>query len=352
MRKAVRPILLFVIFFAALAGVANVLNGIEPFIEVPILRDKWSYWQKNKDNFDTVFIGTSRVFRGVMPSIFDQMTADAGVPTKSYNFGIDGMFPPEDAYVSEHLLRDPPKNLRWVFIEMGVFLGDFEGRPAKSIRSIYWHDWPRTSLSMRNKLWPKKKKVKWRKWFETEDNEPSAASVAMKHLELFFINRLNIGRGANAWNRIAFRRPIVKEDFGAKEDGFLPIPGDGIMRGEILAKYEEEFAERQVTPARVVPLRPYSQESFDRVLMFARKAGARVIFLGAPTTGELSGHPSQKPEVPVFDYRDIHKYPELFEKSARTDTAHLTPKGAELFTRRIADDFVAYVQSQPEPAQR
>lgn len=347
MMRFIRPIAVTLIFFAALAVVADALGRIQPFIEVPILRDKWDYWQKNKDQFDTVFIGTSRVFRGVMPSVFDQMNAAAGVPTKSYNFGIDGMFPPEDAFVSEHILRDPPKNLRWVFVEMGVFLGDFEGRPAKSIRSVYWHDWPRTWLSMRNVLWPKKRSTKWKKWFESKKGEPTAASVAMTHLEIFLIHSLNIGRGASAWERVVFNRPIVREDFGALEDGFLPIPGDGIMKGDILARYEKEMAERRKTPARVVPLRPYSQESFDRVLRLAEKAGAKVIFLGAPTTGEMSGHPAQEPVVPVFDYRDIDKYPELFEKDARTDTAHMTPKGAELFTRRIAEDFIKVAKSQP-----
>lgn len=346
MRKAVRPILLFVVFFAALAGVANMLNRIEPFIEVPILRDKWTYWQKNKDNFDTVFIGTSRVFRGVMPSIFDQMSAAAGVPTKSYNFGIDGMFPPEDAYVAEHILRDPPKNLRYVVIEMGVFLGDFEGRPAKSIRSIYWHDWKRTWLCFREKLWPKKKSVKWKKWFEPDDEDPSPASIAMTHLDVFLVQALNIGRGASWWERIAFNRPIKPQNFGQLEDGFLPIPGDTTMKGEILKRFDEEMAERRKNPARVVPLRPYSQESFEDIHEWVKRAGAKTIFLIAPTTGELSGYPDPSTGVPTFNYRNIEKYPELFEKDARSDTAHMSAKGAELFTRRLAESFIEYARNQ------
>ncbi len=345
--RFIRPAILTLIFFAALTLVAGRINRSDPFGEVPLLRDKWAYWQENKEEFDTVFIGTSRVIRGVMPSVFDRMTAEAGVPTRSYNFGLDGMFPPEDAYVTEHLLRDPPKKLRWVFIEMGVFLGDFDGRPAKSVRSIYWHDWPRTWLTFRNALWPKKRAVKWKRWFEQKEDGPSAMSIAMTHLEIFVIHSLNIGRGSTKWSRVALMRPIKQEDFGVQQDGFLPIPGDGIMRGEMLARYEKELAERRTTPARVVPLRPYSQESFDRMLGLAEKAGARVIFLGAPTTGEMSGHPSQEPEVPVFDYRDLKMYPELFEKDARTDTAHMSPKGAELFTRRIAEDFIKVAKSQP-----
>jgi len=344
MTRIVRPLLCTLVFFAGLCGVARMLNRTEPFGEVPLVRDKWAYWQQHKDEFDVVFIGTSRVIRGVMPSVFDRMTAAGGVPTRSYNFGIDGMFPPEDAFVAEHVLATKPAKLRWVVVEMGVFLGDFEGRAPKSIRSVYWHDWTRTWLCMREKLWPKKKRVKLKEWFKTEKGEPSAMSVALTHLDVFIVQALNIGRGANWWERVAFNRPIKFEDFGQQPDGFLPIPGNPEMKGEILARFEKEMADREKTPARVVPLRPYSQESFDRIHKAARAAGANVIFLVAPTTGELAGRPEG---VPTFNYRDIKKYPELFEKDARVDPAHMSAKGAELFTRRLAADFIDLAKSQP-----
>ena len=99
---------------------------MDPFREVPGLREKWDFWRKHKDEFDTVFIGTSRTFRGINPARFDELTKAAGKPTHSFNFGVDAMLPPEDAYVADYILRDPPKNLRWVFLELGMFLEDFE----------------------------------------------------------------------------------------------------------------------------------------------------------------------------------------------------------------------------------
>ena len=346
MIRILRGFLCFVIFIAGLAITAKLLNNLAPFAEVPLLRDKWAFWQEHKDEFDTLFIGTSRTIRGVMPSVFDKLTTEAGVPTHSYNFGIDGMFPPEDAYVAERIFATKPKNLRWVFIEMGVFLGDFEGRPPKSVRSVHWHDWTRTWLCVREKLWPKKRKTKWERWFKTENGEPSDASVAMTHLEVFLYQSLNIGRGANAWSRLALQKILPVEDFGPKPDGFLPMPKESVLKGKVLETYQKELAERQVTPARVVPLRPYLQESFDRMRRLARAAGAEVIFLVAPTTGELSGQPDPSSKVPSFDYRNLQKYPELFEFSARADTAHVTLKGAELYTRRIAESFIELNKSR------
>lgn len=347
MKRIGRVILVAAAFFASLIGVAKVLNGLDPFGEVPIVREKWAWWQKNKDTIDTLYVGTSRTFRGIMPSVFDKMTAEAGVPTKSYNFGVDGMFPPEDAYVGEHLLKDPPKNLKWVFFEMGVFLGDFDGRPPKSVRTVYWHDWTRTWLCMREALWPKKKPVKWKKLFQSDKGRPSPAAIAMTHFEVFLTQSFNIGRGASAWERRAFKRSNGPSGFDMSDSGFLPTTGDGVMRGAELERFEKEYAERQKTPARVVPLRPYSQESFDRMLKLAEKAGARVCFVVAPTTGEMSGHPKQEPAVPVFDFREMDRFAELYRKDMRIDIAHMNAKGAELFTRRLAEQFIDFAKSQP-----
>jgi hypothetical protein len=344
--KVLRGCLSIACFFIALSGVALALRRADPFSDVPIVREKWEYYRAHKDEFDTLFIGTSRTFRGVVPPVFDQLTAAGGLPTKSYNFGVDGMFPPEDGYVAEHILRDPPRNLRWVFLEMGVFLSGFEGRPPNSNRTIYWHDWVRTSLCIRETLWPKRQKVKWRRWFKPDGKKPSPAETAFTHLQVFLMQASNIGRGAGEWERLVFHQPIAAMNIGETPDGFLPTSGDGVMRGETLARYQKEYAERQATPARVVPLRSYPQESLDRVLRLVRKAGAQAIFLVAPTTGELSGHPAEGSGLATIDFREMDRYRELYVPEVRTDTAHLNAKGAELYSRRLAERFIEVAKGQ------
>ena len=344
MKQAFRALVMVLIFFAALAGATTWLGRLDLFGEVPMVREKWAYWQEHKEEYDTIFIGTSRTHRGIVPAVFDRQNAAAGVPTHSFNFGIDGMFPPEDAYVAEAILRDPPKKLRWVILELGVFLGDFEGRPPKSVRSVYWHDWPRTWLAIRNNLWPKKRPVKWQKWFEAKPGEASDAATALTHLDVWVTKALNIGRGANLWRQKAFGR-VEEDTLGPHEAGFQPTSGDGVMRGDTLKLYRARFAERQQTPGRVTPLRPYTQESLDRVLSFVRRDGAKGIVLIAPTTGELRGYPDKSSNVPVFDFCDLQKYAELFVEDVRTDIGHVNTRGAELYTRRVSEEFVNYNQS-------
>ena len=181
---ALRALLNAIIFFAALIATAKLLSRTDPFGDVPEIREKWTWWRAHKDEFDTLLIGTSRIYRGVKPSVFDEITAAAGVPTHTFNFGIDGMVAPEDGYVVRQLLKSPPKNLRWVFIEVGGFNKEMHNYSAENVRTVYWHAWPETALTIRavlgppGKIFSLGKKARWLKWFASEKGKPSCATLA------------------------------------------------------------------------------------------------------------------------------------------------------------------------------
>jgi hypothetical protein len=44
--------------------------------------------------------------------------------------------------------------------------------------------------------------------------------------------------------------------------------------------------------------------------------------------------------VPVFDFHDVEEYPELFRPEERYDADHFNVRGAETFTRLLAEEFV------------
>ncbi|MES2570644.1 MAG: hypothetical protein V4710_11400, partial [Verrucomicrobiota bacterium] len=77
--------------------VCRVINGLLPRQPVPIVSEKLAYFARHRDEYDTLFIGSSRVYRQIDPALFDQVTREAGVPTRSFNLGIDSMFSPEDS---------------------------------------------------------------------------------------------------------------------------------------------------------------------------------------------------------------------------------------------------------------
>lgn len=347
MRNVIRAFGFALLFVAVLVCGGAVMHRVDPFREVPIVREKWDHWLKHKDEYDTLFIGTSRTYRGVSPALFDEVTAKAGVPTHSFNFGIDAMLPPEDAYVAEYILRHPPKDLKWVFIELGVFVDDFEDRDPDSIRSRHWHDWRRSSLCVQATLWPKQKSEKLKTWFRTRKDKPWPADTAWTHLRLFGTRFLNLGRGAAALNEWMANTGPNPKYLGSGGDGFNPYPRSTVLKGEMLAAYEKSLAERQSNPASPSPLKLQHQQTFDDVVNLVRKVGAKPIAIIAPTTGALRLRPANESRVPLIDACDVQAFPQFFTPDVRIDSAHLNFRGAELFTRYLADQFVELARPTP-----
>ena len=345
MKAVWRAIAYSLLFLAVLALGVTLTRRLNPFPEVDQLREKWAYWEKHKDEYDTVFIGTSRVYRGIMPSVFDEMTAKAGVPTHSFNFGVDGMLAPEDAYAAEYILRNPPKNLRWVFLEIGLFSDDFEGRDPAIARTAHWHDWTRTSLMMRANLWPKNRKVQWKKWFKGDPGEMWPADMAWTHFRLFVSRSLNLGRAAVSMEDWMLRRPEQLERLGPKGDGFFPY--EVHLEGAGLLDYQKRLAERQEKPPKDTPLSNYHQECVDTVLNLARKSGAKPALVLAPSLGGQRLRPAPADDLAVFDFYDVKAFPEMFVPEVRADHAHLNTEGALIFTRALAEKFIQAAGGKP-----
>lgn len=349
MRKFFRGLVIALVFVTAFGATARLLNDAKLFAEIPSLRDKWAHYVEHRNDYNALLIGTSRTYRGLMPTIFDQLTAQAGVPTKTFNFGIDGMFPPEDAFVSDKILQSPPKNLRWVFIELGLFIDDFEGRDPDSVRVVYWHDLKRTLLTSRSRLWPKKKSEKWKTWFQSKQGKATAASDVITHWRLFFVKTLNLGRGSELLIDRFMDRRGKGEGVGPARDGFHAMKPGQEMTGAALAAYEKELHQLMQKPAEIRPLPFYGEESLAGVVARVREIGAEPIVFIAPTTGSRREYPSEGLALPMIDLRVPQEVPELFDPAMRADPAHVNAKGAEAMTRRFAEKFIEIAKSKGSP---
>src|ERR1700743_281266 len=90
-----------------------------PVRELPnAVRKKAAHLSERGNDYDAIFLGSSRIQNHISTKIFDQCMATAGMPTKSFNFGISSMPLPEDAYVLDEILAQPHGKLRWVFVEV------------------------------------------------------------------------------------------------------------------------------------------------------------------------------------------------------------------------------------------
>ena len=336
-------------FLIACVGLHTVL----PFPEIDDgVSQKFRFLSAHKDEFDTLFIGSSRVYFQISPAIFDRVTRESGTPTHSFNFGIGGMYLPESAYLLEQILNLKPRNLRWIFIEYDELQTKWSTENQSSRRALYWADWKRVSLLLRKltdagtgPLWLSNP-AKLREIILGQKDEKNTRSLLTFYAAQFQKNYTNVARAADVPDYFLSRDTSERRAnyLGAASDGYVTKPNR--MSPSQAAAYERGLAAAMAQSDRR-PISPYAVEAYRQCAQEVRGIGAAPIFLITPSTTQLNIACSESAGPPgvVMAFNNPRAYPSLYRSSARRDGQHLTKSGAEEFTRVLATNFAELARS-------
>ena len=321
-----------VIALAALIATSALLHALVPPAIPGGVAAKLNFFSEHKDEFDTLFVGTSSIYYSVSPEIFDRTTRESGLPTRAFNFGIDAMHPPENFYVLEQILKTKPHNLKWVFLQTA----DVETKLHQVLdteRAVYWHDWPRTALALRKALDPRGDA----KWYIKISRLWKARRDLIAHLKLFAQRFANVGRATEILSPTTKDHKLEAE-LGPRRDGYR-LAGEA-MPADKAASFQRRLGQ-ELAEARPKPLDPYAEEAYRDSAQRIRALGAAPFFVvptlifQSPVTFRHAPPPG-----PLLSFNDAAKYPMLFDPKVRIDDSHLTIEGAEEFTRLLAQEFV------------
>jgi len=318
----------------AFLAASFVIHSLLPPMVPKGIAAKLEFFAQHKDEFDTLIVGTSRLYYSISPELFDQTTRESGLPTRTFNFGIDGMHPPENFYVLEQILKTKPRNLRWVVVEMAEIQTKWDDILGTQ-RLVYWHDWPRTVLTLKKALNPRGNAnglVKaTRLWLARRD--------LFSNLFLFGKQFTSVGRGSDFFpseKRERFRD--AESELGPHRDGYR-MAGDA-MSAERATLFQKRLAQ-EISEARPKIFDPATEEGYRNAASQIRAAGAAPLFVVAPilfqSTARFRNSP---PPAPLVYFNDSRKFPALYDTRVRIDDAHLTNEGAAEFTRLLALEFV------------
>lgn len=311
------------VFLAVCWGGCALLGRLSPFPDVPGIAPKWAWFARHRDEFDVLFIGSSRLYHQIIPAQFDAAVAAAGGPKiRSFNFGYDGMWPPESFYLLRRLLELRPARLKWVVIELMDKNMRDEDANAATMRLSYWHDTAHTRLAVANIL-------------ASQQGWPARLGLLMEQGGYWCREMLNLGRGADLLQaRLApvrpRRKPYSWEPFAGYEAG-TERPMD--------ARERQKFAQalEALTALPPAPLRPFFRHAVRGVIADVREIGAEPIFVIAPTVNPAENFTELPDGAAVFAFNDPARYPALFDPAHHYDTWHLNPRGAVHFTALVAD---------------
>jgi hypothetical protein len=346
-----RPLACFAAFALAFIAVCTAIHRALPLQNIFTVWHKLTHLAAHGSDYDTLFIGSSRIYYQVIPSIFDELTAARGLPTKSFNAGVAGMRPPEDAFFFDQILAHRPGKLRWVFIELAGIRANIGDERRGTLRMQYWHDLQRTALLWRyaTQLLPTKKR--WtpkRLWRELR--EPLAQFLP--HLELFIREQTNIGKGEFLAKRLISGLPqprgSLTGSLGDDLSGWIPTSRGEEMTPALRADFERELAERRARPATRDFADRVSQEALDELMAKIESAGATPVLIVPPTTSKKNffPRPERGRQAIVLDFSDPARFPELYEIHHRLDSEHTNTAGSEAFTRLLAQRWMEEVNAR------
>jgi hypothetical protein len=333
-----RRIAAVAIAFLAFVATSWLVHALLPPAVPEGVEAKLKFFVAHKDDFDTLFLGSSRFYYAISPEIFDETTRENGVPTRTFNFGVDAMYPPETFYVLEQILKARPGNLKWVFVEMEEIQNKWTNNTLGTQRLLYWHDWPRTALTLKKTFDPRGDA----KWHERIARVWLARRQLAANLVLFAKQFANVGQGGAFLSSQEETRAVeATSELGPKQDGYR-LAG-AAMPAERAANFQQKLA-KEVSEARAKFLDPTTDQAYRDSASRIRELPAGPIFVVTPILWQSGIRFRQTPPAPLLSFNDCRKYPGLYDSGVRVDDAHLTREGAGQFTRLLAQEFARRVR--------
>ncbi len=322
-------------FCAGFALTAAVLRPFAERLHVPQVTEGLDFLAADRDEFDTLFVGSSRIRRQVSPRVFDARMRALGHPTHSLNLGIDAMTFPELSYFFDQILAARPSGISRVIFDVNPIRRKIDpGNDEHSLRAIYWHDWEHTAQAC-EALW------------HDYGVAPLAVAERMRvfglHLRMFAVRGSLIGRGTPGLQRRLYAAPAEASaaDMGPEGDGFFPVAGS--MDGPAAAEYLRFQRSLPPPDARPVHRDPLHDRALRELAAKVRRAGARPIFLISPTPAKT--RPSVPRGVTVLEFDDPAAVPTLFAAENRYDANHLNTAGALRYSAMVAEALVTAPES-------
>ena len=335
--------------FALTARLAGVCL---PPPELPsTVREKLAHLAEHGEEYDAIFVGSSRIQNHIMPALFDRLTAEGGLPVKSFNAGISSMHTPEDGWYLEQILTRKPARLRWVFLEIDFFDTVIQDGQNGTLRGVPWHDWRRFRQLCR-RLAVMSLDLSFRDQFAALFERPRDF---LDHLAAFGQRATQFGCGAllfDRWRLALSPEPMHWENLGESGDGWVPAKFGGAREKKVPVRLAALLAERRKNPPKPSEADRVSQAVLGEAITQIIRAGALPILVMPPRTRVFYFVPSKENarRAAVVDLCSPLKFPELYELRYRIDTSHLNAAGAEVFTRIVAGRFLEIARATASPA--
>lgn len=300
----------------------------------------------SREKFNTLIIGSSRVYRQVNPVLLDSLMGEHH-QLNSYNMGVNWLFAPESFYVMDQLVTIDNLPLKCVVIELSkIQFIDYSN--LHTARTKYWYnfsDFVFTVRAVANSNFAIHERI----------------ATILAHSISYVDQLLNLGYLTEALHF----KTVTKNRTGKSEtsgiNGFLPLNEREASTVEenvnerhqkflqdtsvVTRRYNisvRQFRKFEENPELLTRYNRVYAEALNERIRIARSRGIHLVFLLTPRIDQ-----NQYNElIPLFnninpqhriEISDARKYPELYLSRYSFDETHLNATGADLFTTLLSE---------------
>jgi hypothetical protein len=346
------------IAFVAFLTLALLLSaGARAFLapaRIAVLTEKLEFLEGNLERYSIVFLGSSRIYRKVVPEVVDEAMRAAGCEERSFNLGVPGMTGVERDYTLDRLLEMQRHTLDWIVLEdvlPSISFDDNLNVISDRVRRFYQLQYlPRfiediltyPSRTQKQNVIETGKRLAYLAWGYTYEYSGlgKLSEIAMPE---------TVSEAHTTYN----------EGF-LQHRGYMPIDDETDaqfdLRRKVFLAGVEDWSVRERQMAERDRLWPNADERgrylAERVARVA-ETGINAAFLILPqerpraTMNRISAQIKDRvANVQIMDYNNIDKYPQFYNDQIWFDAYHFTDEGAREFSALLGSDLCAMIKQK------
>ena len=334
-------------FLVALSMALLASGSVRPLGGKDPMNLKLRHFAEHRDEYDLVFIGSSRIYRGFAPSVMEERLREEGVPLRAYNFGLLGLSMPGAELILRRIGELEPERLRWVLVDPESLEYAQKTRNPRARRVIEWHD-AATTWALCQMILSNEELSSAERWELVGQHCLSFVYHATRlgQLSPWIADQLGLGASTEQ----------VDEFLGERDDGYRAYHGILEPQNERERKERERdtlhwdrrvrgLSNKQIDRE---PLGEAELEFYRRLRAASEAAGAQLVLVTAPSFNARHDtvRGAYQLGIPILRYDRPQKSPGLYLREHRFRHEHLNDEGARAFTEALTAEFVELMRSK------
>lgn len=322
----------FVVFLLVILLLFLIPNlFIDKYYGNEIYLKKYEYFFKHKDKYNTVFFGSSRIYRHLNPILFDSLCFEDNI--KSFNLGAPAVFNPEVYFLCEEFLKEVDSNsIKHIFIELQPF-EDISQKKIKTYRGNYWLNFDYLIYVVRYLL---------------ADNGSNKYLKSKEYILAYIYKMIDITKF-----KYLFGQSEINELYlNSTENGFLSLDEElsVLKTKELKQRTIHFFKDTMDLNKRQLLMNQDSSVGCNLIeyklvlnlIKTAKNRGIKLYCIIPPRLTDYRMVKAMKKNIStahIIDISDDKKFHELYLAKYSFDVGHLNKKGSSFFTKYVYNEF-------------